>query len=332
MSPRHFFESLFFLLERVITAVFYPFCLLRERFGRRVRIPILMYHQVSRLQDGTGSLTDCVSPERFEDQMRALSEAGYRVVSLAHLVNGGDRFEICPPRRQLVVLTFDDGLRDQFVNAYPILRRYGFSATFFLVAGHVGTEGMGRLPISWDEARALADNGMEIGSHSFSHRSLGCMEVREAAAEIRRSREMLEKRLGVQVVFFAYPFGSPSYGDFDRGIQEILRRSGYHGACTTVVGRNSRGADPFELRRIPVEEGDGPFRLRCKLIGAYDWVGWIKTFYQRLVPREERVETAWLPEAREGSKSFFSSQSEREGEAPSSFAGGGGDASPCKQP
>jgi peptidoglycan/xylan/chitin deacetylase (PgdA/CDA1 family) len=318
MSLRHFFEGLFFMLERVITVLLYPCCLLRERFGRRVRIPILMYHQVSRIPDGMGSVPDCVSPERFERQMRTLSEAGHRVIPLAQLVRmvkEATDFKSVPRWRasmkRLVVLTFDDGLRGQFVNAYPILQQYGFPATFFLIAGHVGTDlyppdlvldrdRTGWLPLPWDEAKVLADNGMEIGSHSLSHRSLGCMEVREAEAEIRRSKEILERRLGVRVEFFAYPFGSQSYGDFDRGSEEILRRAGYRGACTTVIGRNDYNTNSFELRRIPVEEKDGPFRLRCKLIGAYDWVGWVKNFWQRLVPREEQVEAAWLPEAHRG--------------------------------
>ena len=93
---------------------------------------------------------------------------------------------------------------------------------------------------------------------------------------------------------FAYPFGSRAYGDFDPAIRELLRRAGYRGACTTVVGRNGPGADPLALRRLPVEEADGPFRLRCKLAGAYDWVGPVKSLWQRLVARQERVDAAAL--------------------------------------
>jgi peptidoglycan/xylan/chitin deacetylase (PgdA/CDA1 family) len=145
-------------------------------------------------------------------------------------------------------------------------------------------------PLSWDEARELAHNAMEIGSHSASHRSLGHMRQDEVMAEVRRSKEMLEARLGVRVEVFAYPFGSRAYGDFDPSIQAVLRDTGYRGACTTVVGRSDRDTNRFALRRIPVEEGDGPFRIRCKVIGAYDWIGPVKELWQRLLPRKERVD------------------------------------------
>ena len=135
----------------------------------------------------------------------------------------------------------------------------------------------------------MASNGMEVGSHSLTHRSLGVIGSTEAEVEIRQSREILERRLGVPVNLFAYPFGSQAYGDFNQGVQQIVRTAGYLAACTTVVGTNGRAADPFALRRIPMEEEDGPFRVRCKLVGAYDWVGKVKATWQRLVEREECV-------------------------------------------
>lgn len=312
---RHCLERLFFMVERILTALLYPCYLLWERFGGQVRVPILMYHQISRPLKGLRSCQDCVSPERFEMQIGELLRAGYRVISLASLVKLLEESSSALLKR-CVVLTFDDGYRDQFLNAYQILRRYQLSATFFLVTGYLGKNTFfphlslesapiwpvhqppsGWLPLSWDGAEEMARNGMEIGSHSVSHRSLGCMGPREVEAEVRRSKEMLEQRLGLRVVFFAYPFGSEAYGDFDREIQAILHDAGYRGACTTVVGTNGLGMEPFALRRIPIEEGDGPFRLRCKLVGAHNWVGVVKNFWQRLVAREDRVDAGLLPKA-----------------------------------
>lgn len=312
---RHGLERLFFMAERILTALLYPCCLLRDRLRGPARIPILMYHQVGSPLKGAQSCQDCVSPERFEMQIRGLLRAGYRVISLARLARLLE--ESSPARlKRCVVLTFDDGYRDQFSHAYEILRRRRLSATFFLVAGYLGKNTFlphllpedapvrpgdqlpsGWLPMSWGEAEEMARNGMDIGSHSVSHRSLGRLESREVEEEVRRSKEMLERRLGVRVGFFAYPFGSEAYGDFDRGIQAILRAAGYRGACTTVVGTNGPGAEPFALRRIPVEQEDGPFRLRCKLVGAYNWVGAVKNFWQRLVAREDRVDAGLLVKA-----------------------------------
>lgn len=314
-SIRHSLEWLFFMVEPILTAFLYPCCFLRDRFRGPVRIPILMYHQVGRPLKGVRACQDCVSPERFEMQIRGLLKAGYRTISLAALAR---LLEQSSPARlkRCVVLTFDDGYRDQFLHAYRIILRYRLSATFFVVAGYLGKETFlphllpgdapvrpgnrpppGWLPLSWGEAEEMARHGMEIGSHSVSHRSLGRLESREVEEEIRRSKEILERRLGVRVGFFAYPFGSETYGDFDRRIQAILRDAGYRGACTTVMGTNGLGAEPFALRRIPMEEGDGPFRLRCKLVGAYNWVGGVKNFWQRLVTREDRVDIGLLPKA-----------------------------------
>ncbi|HKN47469.1 MAG TPA: polysaccharide deacetylase family protein [Candidatus Polarisedimenticolia bacterium] len=314
MIVKRALERLFFVVESVVTALIYPFCLLRDRLAGQAGIPILMYHQIGRPVDGKRFCRDSVSPERFEAQMGALLEAGYEVVPLSGLVPGPQGLPREAPGRR-AVLTFDDGYRDQVVNAYPILRRRRLPATFFLVAGSIGRpdplphlslqdtdvrEGgpaSGWLPLAWEEIEMIAAGGIAIGSHGLSHRSLGTMSHEEAEVEARRSREILGERLGIPVDLFAYPFGSEAYGDFDVEIQAILSAAGYRAACTTVIGRNGGGADRLALRRIPMQERDGPFRVRCKLAGAYDWVGMMKALWQRLVPREERVEALAIDDA-----------------------------------
>lgn len=303
-------ERMFFAVERLVTALLYPYGLLRQRRGKRPTVPILMYHQVSRPVDGA-PFGDCVSPERFELQVRAILKAGYRVISLASLVRAM-RQSPSPALARCVVITFDDGFRDQFRNAYPVLRRHGLPATFFLIAGYLGTDSLiphlapdgaradapeAWLPLTWDQARAMVQHGMDIGSHTVSHRSLGCLPLEEARREVEQSREILEQHLGQPVKFFAYPFGSRAYGDFNPAIAGLLRQAGYDGACTTVVGANGRGVNAFALRRIPMEEADGAFRVRCKLVGAYDWVGMVKNAWQRLVSREDRVDAGLVATA-----------------------------------
>src|SRR5687768_6292480 len=136
----------------------------------------------------------------------------------------------------------------------------------------------------------MTAEGATIGCHSLSHRSMGVVATSELESEVRVSKEMLEQRLNTSVDAFAYPFGAETYGCWRKGVQDALRRAGYRAACTSVVGSNCRGVDPFQLRRIPIEERDGPFRIRCKLTGAYDWVGAVKRLLQRLVAREDRVD------------------------------------------
>lgn len=309
MSPRHAAKSAFFVVERLITALLYPICLLRGRLGLAGGVPILMYHQVGRPLPGDGPGREAVPPERFAEQMDTLLAAGYEAIPLGDLV----RMLESPDRRsggRCAVITFDDGLRGQLENAVPILERHGVRATFFLIAGAVGSPrplphlapdapaaGGGPpprewLPLDWSEARSLVERGHEIGSHSLTHRSLGALGSASIEVEIRGSREVLEHRLGVPVGLFAYPFGSQACGDCDPRARGPLRRAGYRAACTTAVGRIGPRADPLALRRIPVEPDDGPFRVRCKLAGAYDWVGPVKSLWQRLVPREDRVGAA----------------------------------------
>lgn len=301
-------ESVFVSLERAVTAALYPFCLLRRHLRVGKSVPILMYHQVGRPVEDVPACEDCVLPDRFERQIHAILEAGYEVIPLSSLVralrNGGAGL----PARA-VVLTFDDGFRGQFVNAYPILRRHRLPATVFVVPGYLGRDSFFRhlgledrqgkdirarplawLPLSWDELDEMHRHGFEVGSHSMSHRSLGLLSDAEAEFEAGRSREILEKRLRKPIELFAYPFGSRAYGDFDRDLEEMLGRMGYEAACTTVIGRCASGVDRFALPRIPMENSDTPFRVRCKLAGAYDWMGAVKTLGQRVLARQERVD------------------------------------------
>ena len=302
-------EAVFFCVERAVTAALYPWCMLRRGLGAGVRVPILMYHQIGPPLEGVPACQDHVTPQQFERQIQAILEAGYRVIPLSTLIRKLQE-DAAPDLRRSVVLTFDDGFRGQFIHAYPVLRRRRLPATLFVVAGYLGKDVFFRhlsasgaaarggplppawLPLSWDEVREMARHGVTIGSHSLSHRSLGVLSGAEVEMEVHRSKEVLEERLGVPVELFAYPFGSQAYGDFHSSHAELLRRSGYRAACTTVIGPSGAGADLYALPRIPMEDADGPFRVRCKLQGAYDWVGRVKFLWQRLSARQDRVDAA----------------------------------------
>ena len=289
-------------IERAVTAALYPVCRLREILFGTVKVPILMYHQVGPPLEGGRPRPDCVSPRSFERQMHAILDAGYRVIALHDLVRilGTGRVE---DLRRAVVLTFDDGYRGQFAFACPVLQRLRLPSTFFVTTGLVGKPAflphlaiptaqdeasppLAWLPLSWDEVKEMARQGIDIGSHAVTHRSLGRLADGEAEREACISKETLERRAGIEVDLFAFPFGSAARGDFDRGLQETLRASGYRGACTRVIGRSGAASDPLALPRIPMEEGDGPFRVRCKLAGAYDWIGPFVALWQRLTERD----------------------------------------------
>lgn len=299
-------SKLFIGIERAITAALYPACRLRELLSGTVKVPILMYHQVGPPVGGAPPRRDRVSPQSFERQVRAILDAGYRVVALSDLVRALDSGGLEDLRRT-AVLTFDDGYRGQFVFACPVLMRNRLPSTFFVTTGLVGKTAfyphlaidpaqcgasppLAWLPLSWDEVKEMARHGIDIGSHAVTHRSLGRLGEDEAELEVWLSKETLERRAGIQVDLFAYPFGSMACGDFHARLQDSLRRSGYRGACTRVIGRCGPGSDPLALPRIPMEEGDGPFRVRCKLAGACDWVGPFEALWQRLTERDGQVD------------------------------------------
>jgi peptidoglycan/xylan/chitin deacetylase (PgdA/CDA1 family) len=192
---------------------------------RKPDVPILNYHSV-----GAGD----VSESAFNAQLDWLSSAGFRTVSLAELAA-----RRVPPRA--VILTFDDGTEDALTRVLPALRKRGMRGAFFIVTGFVGTKGY----LSWDDVRALAAAGMEIGSHSVDHARLPELSRDQALEELKASRRELEKQLGQPVVLLAYPYNSV------RGeVQHLAAEAGYRIA---VAGPVHGSADLLDLARIPVK-------------------------------------------------------------------------------
>ena len=238
------------------------------RLRRRSLITILAYHRVDT-PDGD---VNNVSPEHFDRQMAFLRKR-YRVVPVRELLEILARGE-CAER--VVAITFDDGYRDNYEKAVPILRRYGLPACFFLSTGIVGTdrhfdhdlELAGRpLPVlSWEEVREMADGGFEIGSHTVNHARLSTCDPAALRYEVEESRAELERRLGRGVTLFSYPFGGE--GDFSPGALRAVRAAGYACSFSCHGGLNSPDADPFALRRQGVADtGD--------LLAFRSWVeGW----------------------------------------------------------
>jgi len=196
-------------------------------------VPILMYHKIGD-EKGNDAV---ISPARFAEHMEFLHRHGFRTLSLAELdAYLAGRTEL--PARP-VVITFDDGYRDAYEIALPALKRYGFKAVFFVVAADDSRH------LTWDELRAMRAAGMEIGSHSYTHRDLGEMAPAEQAAEIARSKELLDRNLGQDTWFFCYPNGS--YGG---ETLRLLKAKGFRLAVTIEPGWAKRGDNPLVLRRV----------------------------------------------------------------------------------
>ena len=285
----------------------YPFYLFFDLFRSKEEVRILMYHKVSDLPPEKNIPYCNVTADAFEAQMKYLFENKVEVLTLkglGHWLRG----ELLPGNRKKVVITFDDGFQDNYLNAFPTLKKYRLPATFFVIVGHIGRPTFfdhlqwdapaladrGRhpnhwLPMTWEMLGEMKENGMSIGSHTYSHRSLATLNRAEINEEVGRSKEILEEQLQTEVFSFSYPFGSPVYGDFNPTTEEALKKAGYAAACTTGWGANLPGDNPYTLKRIPVSDHDTLFDFKCKIFGASDWVEKCKTLWQRFVRREDKI-------------------------------------------
>ncbi len=202
-----------------------------------------------------------VLPQAFEEQMAYLREAGYHSISLRDLVLHLQAGVELPPNP--VVLTFDDGYLDNYTHAYPILERYGFSGTFFIITGLVDKQAEGHM--SWDQVEELHSRGMEIGSHSYTHPDLRGRSDDYIIWQVLGSKEAIEARIGEPVRFFCYPSGR-----YDEATVRILRQLDFWGATTIEQGKTQTSDHLLELRRIRVRGSDDLARFIYKL-EALEW-------------------------------------------------------------
>ena len=231
--------------------------LLRRRLvEREPLLRILMYHKVSPLVDNP----PCVPPTLFRAQMEHL-RAHANPISVEDYLAARRGDKPMPPHPVLV--TFDDGYRDTLSHAAPILSSLGIPALLFLPTSYIGHDrplphdeplshvGVDNPTLDWREVRALLDHGFEIGSHGESHRVFSSLPVKEQRAEIMRSKEILEDRVGRRVRCFAYVKGAPD--SFTPETVRMVSESGYQLGFSTLPGPVSLHDPPLTLRRYNVE-------------------------------------------------------------------------------
>lgn len=234
------------------------------------RVPVLMYHWVdSDLGDRLRYYG--VLPESFERQMAMLARKGMNCLSLESLAGLLDAGSPLPPRS--FVLTFDDGYLDLRRTVLPVLERYGFNATVFLVTDRVGTVNRWdvkhgdppRRLLGWEEIRRLDGGIFRFESHSCTHPFLTGLPPDDARREVVDSKRLLEDQLGRPVSIFSYP-----HGLFDASIEEAVRQAGYTAAATDIRGLNRRGTGPHRIRRVMITSTDGVAGFRFKVATGHD--------------------------------------------------------------
>lgn len=226
---------------------------LYKQFSPSQGIPILMYHKVNPDRK-TGGLGLRVRPKDFDWQMQYLYKNGYHTVSLEDVIDYWQHKKTLPPNP--VVITFDDGYEDNYKYAYPILKKYHFTATIFVVVNSIGktnffdvrrhAQPVNRM-LNWNEIKELDANGITIGAHTMNHPHLAKIKPYQAEKEIIESKKALEKVLGKPVLVFSYPYGS-----YNKTVEDFVKKAGFKVAVTTKQGINFSNADPYALRRIRI--------------------------------------------------------------------------------
>ena len=243
--------------------------------GEERTLRVLMYHKVNDLHPNPTT----VPTEVFAEQMELLTALGYVPVSLDrvrdHYVEGAP----LPPGA--VLITFDDGYRDNLENALPILQRHGYPAVVFVPIGFLDddrplpheealrTLGVRNQTVGWDELAALEAGGIRVESHGIAHRPVSELDVDVATREIALSKLRLEERLGRPVE--AYAFVKGSLADYRPEHVSLVQQAGYVLGFTSVSGANGPSTDRYRLRRYNVEPYP-PRTFELVLSGACDLI------------------------------------------------------------
>lgn len=215
---------------------------------------VVAFHRVNETTVGDG-LT--CSTEMFKQYCRLFARH-FDVVSLGDLIR---KMEKGVALGGQLAITFDDGYRDNYEYAAPLLKAMGLTATFFVVTQFVESEQVPwwdrdravrqRHPwMSWDQVRSLYREGFEIGAHTRTHADMGRISGEKAREEIVGSRVELEEKLSAAVDLFAYPYGGEEHMTEEN--RQIVKAAGFRCCCSCFGGANGRGTDPFHLRRIAI--------------------------------------------------------------------------------
>jgi len=213
-------------------------------------VPVICYHRFA--EKCKSSI--CMPASIFDQQMRYLKDNGYRVINLAELL-GFLRYRHALPKRS-VVITLDDGYRSAYDIAYPILKKYGFTAALLIYTDFVETS---TSAITWDQLREMNTDGFEVGSQTLSHCDLTKKKegedekayIERIKRELLVSKQIIDKELEQDTIYVAFP-----NGHYNQRVLNICDQVGYEMAFSTKRGGNPFFADPLDLRREQIVKRD----------------------------------------------------------------------------
>jgi len=224
---------------------------------RGIAVPVWMYHDIADDPDAVpvDARPYVVSSKAFRDQLRLLAGLGIEATRLDAALDTGDGGL---PSSRRCVLTFDDGHESNCTRALASLVEADCKATFFVTVGWIGRARY----MSWDQIKTLAAAGMEIGSHSMTHRPPSTLTPAELLAEMSESKQRLEDRLGLPVLTASSPTGF-----YNPGIIAAARAAGYKALCYGRIALWRDRGDAFRIPRLPIKRWTTPAEIRALALG-----------------------------------------------------------------
>lgn len=198
-------------------------------------IPVIMYHSIKYEKNNPVRL----SKDIFESEMKYLKDNKYTTLTLDELYTFFQNNTPVP--KKSVVLTFDDGYKDNFETAYPILKKYGFKATVFVITNCIGTGEYLTLP----QLKELDKNGFDVESHTANHETLSELSYDKQYDTVSNSKEKLEKLLNKKVKYIAYPCGK-----YNKNTINAVENAGYKLALTTDGRWSDKSDGIYTLDRV----------------------------------------------------------------------------------
>jgi peptidoglycan/xylan/chitin deacetylase (PgdA/CDA1 family) len=219
----------------------------------RRAVPILMYHVVAQPYRGAPNPSLYVARPEFASEVRWLAAHGFSAVTLGRVYNAWHGHATLPAKP--IVLSFDDGYRSQYTNALPVLHARRWPGVLNLEVADT-TRPWGARPRM---VRAMIAAGWEVDAHTLTHPDLTTLDPSELHHQVAGSRSAIRTRYHVPVDFFCYPAGR-----YNSGVIAAVRAAGYLAATTVDFGL-ARPSEPYTLRRVRIDRGDGVAGLRSKL-------------------------------------------------------------------
>ena len=202
--------------------------------------------------------------------MAYLKENGYTTIAPGELYDSLANGTELPEKP--VLITFDDGYEDNYQNAYPILKKYGFKATIFVITGFLDKQ---KNYLTWQQAQEMEQDGISIESHTVNHKSMTELTDDQLRDELVNSKKEIEKRLDKKVDFVAYPTGT-----YNLHIANLVKEAGYKAAFTIKYGNVDKASNVYALERVPVFHTENTFKSfleRVRYVPLFERLGWIKS-------------------------------------------------------